>query len=111
MYAGSDDATAVAWTSSNSGNTTHPVCGKQRNGYGLCDMSGNVWEWTSDQQATSVLIVWPEVALRPDTVTYRVDRGGSWANSAKNVRVATRSWLTTGFRGEFLGVRLVRSSE
>ena len=31
------------WYDDNSGGETHNVCGKDRNGYGLCDMSGNVW--------------------------------------------------------------------
>ena len=47
-YAGSNAVAYVAWYSSNSSGQTHDVCGKNRNGYGLCDMSGNVSEWVWD---------------------------------------------------------------
>ena len=47
-YSGSNNADAVAWYSSNSNNTTHEVKTKQPNEIGIYDMSGNVYEYTSD---------------------------------------------------------------
>ena len=107
-YAGSDNVDEVAWYHGNSGNETHDVCGKNRNGYGLCDMSGNVWEWVWDGYSTyrSSPTVDP---LGPDSGSSRVLRGGSCSYTQFD-RVSIRSYSRPSGTSSFVGFRLCRLS-
>ncbi|MDE6279231.1 MAG: formylglycine-generating enzyme family protein [Paramuribaculum sp.] len=97
-YSGSDDVYRVAWYAENSGATTHPVAQKLDNELGLYDMSGNVWEWTSDNYSSNY--------NSPRNSSNRVARGGSWGNSAPGCRVASRYFNSPGNRDADVGLRL-----
>ncbi|NCG21989.1 MAG: SUMF1/EgtB/PvdO family nonheme iron enzyme [Rhodobacterales bacterium] len=108
VYAGSNESTSVAWAGANAGYKTHPVCGLARNGYGLCDMSGNVYEWVSDYYGA-----YPNrSATDPagaSNASSRVNRGGSWNGYPRNSRVAYRSRGAPSYRNFLVGFRLARS--
>lgn len=90
-----------AWYSSNSGSTTHPVAKKKPNKFGLYDMHGNVYEWTSS--------CYTEDYNKSCYKNYKVHRGGSWYNSARYTRSAYRSYDSPGYRNSFNGFRLART--
>lgn len=71
------------------------------NPWGLYDMIGNVWEWTSTPYRP-----YPLSDHTSEARTY-VDRGGGWDSPPYNARMATRGAADDGFRAANLGLRLV----
>ena len=94
-----------AWYDANSGWKTHEVKKKQPNGYGLYDMSGNVWEWCWDRYGTLSNPL-PADYLGAASGSGRVRRGGSWENGASNVARAYRVILYPDGSVDNLGFRV-----
>ena len=107
MYSGASDVGLVAWTVTTSRPTPHIVCQKARNDYGLCDMSGNVWEWVADWYGDygRSAVTNPHGA---DSGEERVFRGGCWGCDPGDARVAIRNKRPPATRVNTLGFRLAR---
>ncbi len=85
----------------------------EANGYGLHDMLGNLWEWTSSPGMSRVADEDGAVISlgRLENVITLVVRGGSWFLPAGYARCAFRDHLHPGGRLHFLGLRvMLRSS-
>ncbi len=113
-YKDAESCKAVAWYGVNSGDKTHPVKGKEKNGQNLYDMSGNVWEWCWDWNNNTVTAGDGGVNPVTDPVgapsgSYRVRRGGSWNFSAGSCLPGDRDSNAPGGADDDLGFRLCRS--
>jgi formylglycine-generating enzyme required for sulfatase activity len=86
-----------------------PVGSDMANGYGLYDMTGNVWEWCNDWYDGNYYDVSPyDNPTGPASGSYRVFRSGGWISDAHYCRVANRgSSLTPDFRSYYSGFRIV----
>lgn len=94
-YAGSNDINSVAWFKGNSNGRTQPVGQKNPNELEIYDMSGNVWEFCSDE------------IYNGD----RVRRGGAFHEEQKDCSVSSFLSEYPDSRYNVLGFRLTRTLE
>ena len=93
-YAGSNTNWKVAWTDGNS-KSTHSVGELLPNGFGLYDMSGNVWEWCADADNASA--------------TQRAVRGCGYRTRSQNSGISKRYSHTPTSKNTDIGIRLCRT--
>jgi formylglycine-generating enzyme required for sulfatase activity len=84
------DLTLVAWVKDNAGNGTREVGTRQPNAWGLFDMGGNAFEWTTDKDGERHWL-----------------RGGSWLKDKRRARPAARFKSSPGSRNADYGFRIV----
>jgi len=98
----------IAWFYSNSNYQTRPVGSKLGNGFGLHDMSGNVFEWVNDwwEGYSADAQTNPQ---GPSSGSYRVLRGGDWYEDSYYCRASFRSLYNPDYSNNLIGFRVART--
>jgi len=100
----------IAWFYYNANAQTHPVGGKLGNGFGLHDMSGNVWEWVNDWHGDNYYSTSPSVnPPGPSSGDNRVLRGGDWYYVSFACRASSRDNNNPDNSYYFIGFRVART--
>ncbi len=82
---------------------TYPQGG---NRWGVLDLIGNVWEWTSTPAS---LYPGSPLKLPPQNKDWMVARGGAYGSPANKVSATMRDWFAPNYKNPVLGFRLVKS--
>ena len=95
-----------AWYCGNNSPTgVKSVAQKLPNGFGLYDMHGNLYEWTTDWTGC----FFPQASTDPycgSADSYRVGRGGGWGSGPVGIRASDRSSSVPADRFYIIGFRL-----
>lgn len=102
---------AYGWFADNSNGSTQFIGQKEANELGLCEMSGNVWEWCEDIYNEDYEGAPSDGSSSLRSGDSRVLRGGSWYNKPHWLRSSLRNWLTPDARLPYLGFRLARNKK
>jgi formylglycine-generating enzyme required for sulfatase activity len=90
---------------------TAPVASFPPGTFGLFDMTGNVWEWTSTwyREGPDWTEPLPEAPLPTSPEYLKTVRGGSWDSAVVNLRISKRVGLSPrGRQNLYVGIRCAR---
>jgi len=108
LYAWGDDPPGPQYCVDPSVNHASKVSMFSPNAWGLYDMTGNVWEWTSDYYDCEYYSISPSVDPQgPEAGLYRVIRGGGWYSGPRQMRLTNRHWFSPDFSEVSIGFRCV----
>lgn len=108
-YAGSNDWNEVGWSYENSDKMLHTVGQKQPNELGIYDMSGNAWEWCSDNYEIFYYEKSPQDNPKgPESGLGKVNRGGCFAFDYALMNVHHRRCSDINSKGTGTGFRLAK---
>jgi formylglycine-generating enzyme required for sulfatase activity len=106
----------IAWFSGNNGPSGTPTYGtkavgqKLANGFGLHDMSGNVWEWVNDRYSATYYASSPSTnPPGPGSGLNRVLRAGQWFGGSNYLRSSGRDLGTPDLTINTGGFRVARN--
>jgi len=102
-YAGGNDPDLVAIYKGTSLRSTEKSGTKKPNGYGLYDMSGNVYEWCDTWYSSN------GYENEPEKKSKLVIRGGSWNSNSERCSIKKRSSVVPNEKSPSIGFRLVRN--
>ena len=105
-YSGSNTIDDVAWYDGNSNSELHSIGTKSANQLGICDMTGNLYEYCWDWYAPYVDDSTDPVG--PSTGEMRIVRGGSWMSMPANCVVNGRYREYPNTNYDYNGFRLVK---
>jgi len=107
---GDDEATCATAVIDGCGGQAAPVCSKPAGNsvQGLCDMAGNVWEWTQDWYHNSYEVAPSDGSAWEDRGTLRVRRGGGADRPTAQARSGFRGTRLPEYHGALVGFRPAR---
>jgi len=78
---------------------------KDKTRWGVLDMEGNVYEWTSSR----ILLSWQPAQVRSENKNWIVIRGASFSTDSElKLPLTFRNWYDPKLKNNLVGFRLVR---